>query len=245
MPGLEPGRAPVIVAGARRAREVIAAYGLDELEVERARPPRRRRARGRRLPEPEEGAAPPGAYTCCSTVPSSSSSGAARPRRGGAGPRCARARRRAGRRVDDRHALEVLLLEEAERLVERRVRVDREVRLLGDLAEPVVARVAPGGDDLAHERLARDDADRRPPSATKTARTSGGASASPASCALRVRRAGAGSATIASRTRPSLTGRSRAPRARPRPRGCRRRAPPCAATARAPRRSPRRGRTRR
>ena len=50
-------------------------------------------------------------------------------------------------------------LEEVERLVERDVRVDREVRRLGDGAELRLLRVEPVRDDLAHERLARDDAD--------------------------------------------------------------------------------------
>ena len=61
--------------------------------------------------------------------------------------------------VDDRHALGVLGLEEAERLLERHVRPDREVRRLGDRAELRRRRVEPQGDHLAHERLPRDDAD--------------------------------------------------------------------------------------
>ena len=58
----------------------------------------------------------------------------------------------------DRHALEVLLLEERERLLELHRRLERRVRLLGDLAERDLPGVASRGDDLADQRLARDDA---------------------------------------------------------------------------------------
>ena len=61
--------------------------------------------------------------------------------------------------VDDRHALGVLGLEEAERLVELDVGADRVVRLLGDVAERRRARVLARRDHLADERLAGDDAD--------------------------------------------------------------------------------------
>ena len=59
------------------------------------------------------------------------------------------------------HALGVLLLEEPERLVERRVGVDRVVRLLGDLRHADRVRIEAAGDDLRDERLARDDSDER------------------------------------------------------------------------------------
>src|SRR5919199_6500865 len=59
--------------------------------------------------------------------------------------------------LDDRHPLEVVLLEEAERLVDVHVRADRVVRRLDDLRDRRVARVAPGGDHFADERLPRDD----------------------------------------------------------------------------------------
>ena len=48
--------------------------------------------------------------------------------------------------VHDRHALGVLRLEEAERLLERDVRADREVRRLGDRAELRLRRVEPARD---------------------------------------------------------------------------------------------------
>ena len=63
--GLEPGRAPVIVAGVVVLREIMAAYGLDEIEVSERDVLHGAAFAAAGLPEPEEGAAPPGAYTCC------------------------------------------------------------------------------------------------------------------------------------------------------------------------------------
>ena len=60
------------------------------------------------------------------------------------------------------NALEIPLLEQLKGLVEGEVGVDRAVRRLGDRAELRRPRVAPGGDHLAHEGLARDDADEPP-----------------------------------------------------------------------------------
>ena len=65
VPGLEPGRAPVIVAGIVVLREVLDAYGLDEIEVSERDIQHGAAFAAAELPEPEEGAAPPGAYTCC------------------------------------------------------------------------------------------------------------------------------------------------------------------------------------
>jgi exopolyphosphatase / guanosine-5'-triphosphate,3'-diphosphate pyrophosphatase len=65
VPGIEPGRAPVIVAGVVVLREVMAAYGLDEIEVSERDVLHGAAFAAAELPEPEEGAAPPGAYTCC------------------------------------------------------------------------------------------------------------------------------------------------------------------------------------
>ena len=65
VPGIEPGRAPVIVAGIVVLREVMAAYGLDEIEVSERDVLHGAAFAAAELPEPEEGAAPPGAYTCC------------------------------------------------------------------------------------------------------------------------------------------------------------------------------------
>src|SRR5439155_23355098 len=64
--------------------------------------------------------------------------------------------------LDDGNPLEVLLLEEAEGILEPETGVEGEVRRLGDLAEDHGARLQPGGDDLAHERLPGHDADQAP-----------------------------------------------------------------------------------
>jgi exopolyphosphatase/guanosine-5'-triphosphate,3'-diphosphate pyrophosphatase len=65
LPGLEPERAPVIVAGAVIVDEVLRRYGLDELEVSERDLLHGAALEAANLPEPEEGDAPPGAYTCC------------------------------------------------------------------------------------------------------------------------------------------------------------------------------------
>lgn len=63
--GLEPERAPVIVAGAVIVREAMRRYGLEELEASERDLLHGAALAAADLPEPEEGAAPPGAYTCC------------------------------------------------------------------------------------------------------------------------------------------------------------------------------------
>ncbi|HEU5490763.1 MAG TPA: Ppx/GppA phosphatase family protein [Gaiellaceae bacterium] len=65
VPGIEPGRAPVIVAGIVVLREVMRAYSLEEIEVSERDVLHGAAFAAAELPEPEEGAAPPGAYTCC------------------------------------------------------------------------------------------------------------------------------------------------------------------------------------
>lgn len=65
IPAIEPGRASVIVAGVVVLREVMTAYGLDEIEVSERDVLHGAALAAAELPEPEEGAAPPGAYTCC------------------------------------------------------------------------------------------------------------------------------------------------------------------------------------
>jgi exopolyphosphatase / guanosine-5'-triphosphate,3'-diphosphate pyrophosphatase len=65
VPGIEPGRAPVIVAGIVVLREIMGAYGLSEIEVSERDILHGAALAAAELPEPEEGAAPPGAYTCC------------------------------------------------------------------------------------------------------------------------------------------------------------------------------------
>jgi exopolyphosphatase/guanosine-5'-triphosphate,3'-diphosphate pyrophosphatase len=63
--GLEPARAPVIVAGVVVVREVLAFFGLAELEASERDLLHGAALAAAELPELEEGAAPPGAYTCC------------------------------------------------------------------------------------------------------------------------------------------------------------------------------------
>jgi exopolyphosphatase/guanosine-5'-triphosphate,3'-diphosphate pyrophosphatase len=65
LPGLEPERAPVIVAGALIVREFLDRYGLDGLEVSERDLLHGVALEAAELPEPQEGDAPPGAYTCC------------------------------------------------------------------------------------------------------------------------------------------------------------------------------------
>jgi exopolyphosphatase / guanosine-5'-triphosphate,3'-diphosphate pyrophosphatase len=65
VPVIEPGRAPVIVAGLVVLREILDAYGLDEIEVSERDIIHGAALAAAELPEPEEGEAPPGAYTCC------------------------------------------------------------------------------------------------------------------------------------------------------------------------------------
>jgi exopolyphosphatase / guanosine-5'-triphosphate,3'-diphosphate pyrophosphatase len=62
---VEPGRAPVIVAGAAILCEVLDSYGLDAIEASERDILHGAAWAASELPEPEEGAAPPGAYTCC------------------------------------------------------------------------------------------------------------------------------------------------------------------------------------
>jgi exopolyphosphatase / guanosine-5'-triphosphate,3'-diphosphate pyrophosphatase len=65
LPGLEPERAPVIVAGAVIVYQVLERYDLDELEVSENDILHGAALEAAALPEAEEGDAPPGAYTCC------------------------------------------------------------------------------------------------------------------------------------------------------------------------------------
>jgi exopolyphosphatase / guanosine-5'-triphosphate,3'-diphosphate pyrophosphatase len=65
LPALEPERAPVIVAGAVIAAQVLARYGLDGLEASERDILHGAALDAALLPAAEEGDAPPGAYTCC------------------------------------------------------------------------------------------------------------------------------------------------------------------------------------
>ena len=65
VPGLEPERAPVIVAGAAVLHEVMQYLGLGRIEVSERDLLDGAALEAARLPEPVEGDAPPGAYTCC------------------------------------------------------------------------------------------------------------------------------------------------------------------------------------
>jgi exopolyphosphatase/guanosine-5'-triphosphate,3'-diphosphate pyrophosphatase len=62
---LDPERAPVIVAGAVIAREVLAYFDLDSLKISERDILDGAALAAAELPEQEDGAAPPGAYTCC------------------------------------------------------------------------------------------------------------------------------------------------------------------------------------
>ena len=62
---VEPGRAPVIVAGAAILSEVLERYGLDGIQASERDILHGAALAAAELPEPEEGPAPPGAYTCC------------------------------------------------------------------------------------------------------------------------------------------------------------------------------------
>ena len=64
-PGLEPERAPVIVAGGVIVDQVLRRYALDELEVSERDILHGAALEAAALPEAEEGDAPPGAYTSC------------------------------------------------------------------------------------------------------------------------------------------------------------------------------------
>jgi exopolyphosphatase/guanosine-5'-triphosphate,3'-diphosphate pyrophosphatase len=62
---VEPGRAPVIVAGAAILTEILSFYGLHGIEASERDILHGAALAAAELPEPEEGPAPPGAYTCC------------------------------------------------------------------------------------------------------------------------------------------------------------------------------------
>jgi exopolyphosphatase / guanosine-5'-triphosphate,3'-diphosphate pyrophosphatase len=65
VPGLEPERAPVIVAGAAILLEVMRYLGVREIAVSERDLLDGAALEAAKLPEPAEGDAPPGAYTCC------------------------------------------------------------------------------------------------------------------------------------------------------------------------------------
>jgi len=65
LPGLEPDRAPVIVAGAAILREVLRRYRLDAIEASEHDLLHGIALAAAELPDRAEEAAPPGAYTCC------------------------------------------------------------------------------------------------------------------------------------------------------------------------------------
>jgi exopolyphosphatase / guanosine-5'-triphosphate,3'-diphosphate pyrophosphatase len=65
VPALEPGRAPVIVAGAVILVAILDQFGLEEIEVSERDILDGIALAAAELPARAEGAAPPGAYTCC------------------------------------------------------------------------------------------------------------------------------------------------------------------------------------
>ena len=62
---IEPGRAPVIVAGLVILREILDAYGLEAIEASERDILHGAALAAAELPEPQQGPVPPGAYTCC------------------------------------------------------------------------------------------------------------------------------------------------------------------------------------
>jgi exopolyphosphatase/guanosine-5'-triphosphate,3'-diphosphate pyrophosphatase len=64
-PGIHPDRAPVLVAGVAVVAEVLAYFGLPELEVSEQDILHGGALAAAELPERQEGAVPPGAFTCC------------------------------------------------------------------------------------------------------------------------------------------------------------------------------------
>ena len=65
LPGLEPERAPVIVAGAAILREILRRYELSSIEASEHDLLHGIALAAAELPAPDEDAVPPGAYTCC------------------------------------------------------------------------------------------------------------------------------------------------------------------------------------
>ena len=65
VPALDPGRAPVIVAGGAILLAILDEYELAAIRVSERDLLDGAALAAAELPEPEEGAAPPGAYTCC------------------------------------------------------------------------------------------------------------------------------------------------------------------------------------
>jgi exopolyphosphatase/guanosine-5'-triphosphate,3'-diphosphate pyrophosphatase len=65
VPGLDPRRAPVIVAGLVVLREILVRYALEEIEVSERDVLHGVALDAAELPQPEEGAVPPMAFTCC------------------------------------------------------------------------------------------------------------------------------------------------------------------------------------
>ncbi len=65
LPGLEPERAPVIVAGAAILREVLRCYELSSIEASEHDLLHGVALAAAELPAPAEDVVPPGAYTCC------------------------------------------------------------------------------------------------------------------------------------------------------------------------------------
>jgi exopolyphosphatase / guanosine-5'-triphosphate,3'-diphosphate pyrophosphatase len=65
LPGLEPARAPVIVAGAVIVDEILRHFALTELEASEQDILHGAALAAAELPRRVEGDAPPGAYTCC------------------------------------------------------------------------------------------------------------------------------------------------------------------------------------
>ena len=66
MTGLDPVRAPVIVAGLVMLHTILERYGLESIEVSERDLLEGAALAAAELPEPAEGPVPPTAFTCCS-----------------------------------------------------------------------------------------------------------------------------------------------------------------------------------
>ena len=200
MPALEPDRAPVIVAGAAILAEMLAFYGLDAIEASERDILHGAALAAAELPEPDEGAAPPGRVhlllgpTCFGRrLVLGQPALQHRPREDADEPSV----------LEHRHALEVVLLEELECLVERQLGAEREDA--GASAIVAAARSCAGHGRRRRPRgrasCASPRRAARPSSQTKSRAHLGPSERLPASCALALPPSIGGSTTIASRTR--------------------------------------------
>ena len=150
IPALDPDRAPVIVAGTVILGEVLDHFGLDGLEasehdildgaaLEAAELPEPKRAKRRPAPTPAASRPSQAVFVDRRRFVLGEPALQDASREDADEPAA----------LDHRHPLGVVLLEEAERLVERSIGVDRVVSAPRPARRSRLRRVEPGGDDLA------------------------------------------------------------------------------------------------